>query len=201
MPDQGVRVVGIGQCRGRSGAAWTRRQLLRRGGTAAAVAAGLGVGGYEGVTRIWPARRPPAATVQRFVSRPDLAPPVVRVTGAADPSRHLFINAPNAGPGQGGALILDSRGDLVWFAPATPAASKMDVNTQTLDGQPVLTWWQGKVAEGYGKGEAIIADTSYRQTHTVRAVGGLLADLHEFVLTPQGTALITAFRTSQTRWA
>ena len=36
-------------------------------------------------------------------------------------------------------------------------------------------------------------DSSYRQIATVQAANGLSADLHEFQLTPRGTALITAY--------
>ena len=39
----------------------------------------------------------------------------------------------------------------------------------------------------------MIDDSSYRQMAVVRAANGLSADLHEFRLTPQGTALITAY--------
>jgi hypothetical protein len=176
----------------------TRRQLLTRAGAVAAGAAAVGIGGYAGVSSLGsPHRRAPL--VQRFVSRPDLAPPALQVTGAADASHHLFIAAANAGPGQGGAMILDPSGGLVWFGPDTSTERKMDFSTQTFGGQPVLTWWEGDVVDGYGKGQAVIADTSYRVRHVVRAVGDdLMVDLHEFTLTPQGTALITAFRTSRT---
>jgi hypothetical protein len=42
-------------------------------------------------------------------------------------------------------------------------------------------------------GEDEIYDSSYRPVATVRAANGLRADLHEFKLTPQNTALITAY--------
>ena len=40
----------------------------------------------------------------------------------------------------------------------------------------------------------MIYDTSYRPMAVVRAGNGYVADLHEFQLTPQGTALVTAHR-------
>lgn len=43
----------------------------------------------------------------------------------------------------------------------------------------------------------MIADSSYRVISTVEAGHGLRADLHEFVITPQDTALITAYRARQ----
>jgi hypothetical protein len=44
-----------------------------------------------------------------------------------------------------------------------------------------------------GIGTDQIYDSSYRRLATVTASGGLSADLHEFLLTPQGTALIAAY--------
>jgi hypothetical protein len=57
----------------------------------------------------------------------------------------------------------------------------------------VLTWWQGYSGAGVGAGEDMIYDSSYRQVAVVRAGNGLTADLHEFRLSPQDTALITAY--------
>jgi hypothetical protein len=58
----------------------------------------------------------------------------------------------------------------------------------------VLTWWQGVVSvHGFGRGQDVIADRTYSDIAHVRAGNGYQADLHEFQLTPQGTALITAY--------
>jgi hypothetical protein len=91
-------------------------------------------------------------------------------------------------------MIQDTRGRLVWFLPATATRRMFNLNAQAYRGQPVLTWFEGKVTGGHGEGAGVIADTSYRTIATVRAGHGLMADLHEFVLTPEGTALITAYR-------
>jgi Arylsulfotransferase (ASST) len=58
----------------------------------------------------------------------------------------------------------------------------------------VLTWWQGSASLGRGSGVDYVVDSSYRIIATVRAGNDLDADGHEFVLTPQGTALITIYR-------
>ena len=64
----------------------------------------------------------------------------------------------------------------------------------SYDGQPVLTWWQGRIPpQGFGQGEEIIDNSSYRQIGRVHAGNGYMADLHEFHITPQGTALLTVF--------
>src|SRR5262249_39131079 len=109
----------------------------------------------------------------------------------------MFLFTPNFGPGatgtsQQGLMILNGRGELSWFQPLEPAFANLRV--QTYQGQPVLTWWQGAFnPAGFGQGTGVIADTGYRQIATVTGANGLQADLHEFVLTPQGTALVTAY--------
>ncbi|HEY3976879.1 MAG TPA: arylsulfotransferase family protein [Streptosporangiaceae bacterium] len=172
---------------------WTRRQLLGGAG-----AAGIALAGCAGT-----APRPSPASrghdgLQHFVSRPDLTPPVLRVSGAApaDDSRLTFLNAPWTGTGHGGSMIHDSRGELIWLGPNTPAEHRMDFAVQAYRGKPVLTWWEGLLVNGWGLGRGVIADSSYRTAHVIRAARGLQADLHELFLTPQGTALITAYRTS-----
>ena len=92
-------------------------------------------------------------------------------------------------------MIMDTTGELVWFAPDTGAyQSKMDFQRQIYRGKPVLTWFQGRVVEGgYGEGVAIIADDSYRVTHTILAHNGLKVDEHEFNISPRGTALVSAY--------
>lgn len=175
---------------------WTRRQVLGQAGVALAGAAGLGLAGCaSAATR--PATRPARKSgVQSFVSRPDLSPPGVSVSGRVPASSpgYILLTPDGASPRQGGAMILDTRGDLVWFSPDSAGLTIVDLKVQTYRGKPVLTWYQGPIVEGHGEGVAVIADSSYRPLHTVRAARGLKVDLHEFVLTPQGTALITCYR-------
>ena len=45
---------------------------------------------------------------------------------------------------------------------------------------------------GYG-GDFVVADQSYREIASVRAGHGEHGDLHEFLLTSRGTALITIY--------
>jgi arylsulfotransferase ASST len=99
------------------------------------------------------------------------------------------------GPGQRGPLVVDDRGDLVWFKPVPRGEVATDVRVQTHRGRPVLTWWQGRYRSGHGCGAGVIADASYRTVATVRprGPGATCADLHEFLLTPRGTALMVAY--------
>ncbi len=129
-----------------------------------------------------------------FHSRPDLTPPAVEVTKQSGnvAAGDIFIT-PQQGPTQNGVMILNGQGALVWFQPIKPPNIAADLRVQRYQGKPVLTWWQGYSGAGVGAGEDLIYDSSYRQVAVVRAGNGLSADLHEFHLTPQGTALITAF--------
>ena len=146
-----------------------------------------------------PFTRRPAANrvsgdVTRYRSRPDLIPATLRVTRRSSraASGDIFV-APQYGPIQDGPMIFDANGGLVWFKPAPRSDWVTDFRTQTYGGKPVLTWWQGFVSAGVGVGEDEIFDSSYRPVAVVRAGNGLHADLHEFQLTPQGTALITSY--------
>jgi hypothetical protein len=61
-------------------------------------------------------------------------------------------------------------------------------------GEPVLAWWEGKILPtGYGQGEAVLLDRSYREVARVRAAGGRSMDLHALTVTPEGTALFTCY--------
>jgi Arylsulfotransferase (ASST) len=132
--------------------------------------------------------------VMRFHSRPDLVPASVSVrTPAADPSLGDVFVAPDAGPGQAGAMILSPDGQLVWFKPLPWGVKAFDLNVQTYHGSPALTWWQGHVVEYHGQGVGVIANAHYEPIAEVRAGNGLYADLHDFRITPQGTAWITAY--------
>ena len=159
----------------------SRREFLRAAGLGAA---GVLVLGGAGCSRSGAAQ----AKTSHFRSRPDLTPPVMSVTkarGAALAPGHLFVTA-------GGPLILDDQGSPIWVHPLTGKAAT-NLRVQTYHGQPVLTWWEGQTSVGYGAGEYVIADTSYRELRRVRAGNGEQGDLHEFVITPQGTALFSVY--------
>jgi Arylsulfotransferase (ASST) len=171
----------------------TRRQLLGRAGTAAtglALAGGLGeiVAGALAAPRFAPPRKP------KWHSRPDLEIPALTVTRnepgtAADP---IFIAPYNAPSGQAGAVIVDNNGQPIW---ENPLSGKVTTNfrVQRYRGAPVLTWWQGSIELGHGVGEYVIADTAYRTVRRVQAAHGLRGDLHEFLITPRDTALLTSY--------
>jgi hypothetical protein len=136
-----------------------------------------------------------SAEEQSFHSRPDLRPPVLTVTAdsPAVQAGDEFV-APYAGPGQAGPMIVEPDGALVWFKPLPTYTSATNLRVQQYEGKPVLTWWQGDISvHGFGRGEDFIYDDTYTEVAHVQAGNGDEADLHEFQLTPQGTALITAY--------
>jgi hypothetical protein len=131
-----------------------------------------------------------------FRSRPDLGPPAVDVTTRAHATApgYIFL-ASKKGPGQYSTMIVDDRGQLVWsrHLPSAPEKYPMDFKVQHYKGEPVLTWCESKVVGGHGFGEYVILDSSYREVTRVRAGNGYRGDHHEFLITPQGTALITIY--------
>ena len=154
----------------------TRRRFL---GTAAGGAAWVALAGTSGcgpVERALATASPAApGEAWSFRSRPDLPPPVITVrTQARDTAPGYVFVAPKNGPdekdpGQDGCVILDNDGQPVWLVLLQDEAlDVMDFKMQTYKGEPVLTWWEG-IHTGYGQGEYLILDNSYREVARVRA--------------------------------
>jgi hypothetical protein len=134
---------------------------------------------------------PPSRT---YHSRPDLKPPLVRIRTVAHNTApgYLFI-APKMVVAQAGPMIMDNRGEVVWFKPLN-TKGVTDFRVQHYRGKPVLTWWRGRVSNvGVGDGWYVIYDTSYRPIAEVRAGNGLVGDVHEFLITKNNTALFTVY--------
>ena len=165
-----------------------RYEALRR--SLSVVAAACLVAGCGG-TGSGAGAAPPS---QHFVSRPDLRPVPVSVPTPAHGTApgYVFV-APKKDVAQAGPLILDDRGQVVWFDPLE-THGVTDFRVQTYRGKRVLTWWQGQSDKGVGNGHYVIMDRRYRRIATVRAGNGLHGDIHEFLITPQDTALITVYR-------
>ena len=103
----------------------------------------------------------------------------------------LFL-APLSGPGQRGSLLLDRDGEPLWFKPSKPVVA-LNFRAAVYRGKPALTWWEGKTERGLGEGTHVILDQSYREVARIPAGGGRPSDLHEFLLTSRGTALVTSW--------
>ena len=200
------------------GSRFTRRSFLKALGAGAACLALTTAGGCEllGRTTKLGALRIPKANPLRapkvwplpsvspvlpkgvwaFRSRPDLSPAAAQLTTQAhDTAPSYIFLALKEGVGEHGPMILDDRGQLVWFSKHTRAR---DFKVQYFRGRPVLTWWEGRVVAGHGVGEYVILDDSYREIARVRAGDGYQGDLHEFLITPEDTALLTSYTPTRT---
>jgi Arylsulfotransferase (ASST) len=81
----------------------------------------------------------------------------------------------------------------VWFHPLQDEEQDaFNFRVQSYKGETVLTWWEGHHT-GFGQGEYVIFDHSYREITRVRAGNGYEGDHHEFLITPQDTALFTIY--------
>lgn len=146
--------------------------------------------------------------VWSFVSEPDLHPMKVQVnlikscakSGLVFVAPYAFSSDPMYG--QTGSLILEKNGNPVWFRPLSSRnLMNTDFRVQKLFGKSVLTFWQGTLVTppAYtnlpgGSSEPgscyYILDNTYRVIKTVEAQNGFTSDIHEFLITPQGTALL-----------
>jgi EmrB/QacA subfamily drug resistance transporter len=134
--------------------------------------------------------------VQHYLTQPTFTPSTLTVTTPAQPGAapgDLFL-APYQGNGSPGPMIVNQQAQLVWFHPLPAHEVATNFQVQSYEGKPVLTWWQGRVLQvGFGQGEDVIYNTSYQPVATIHAGNGYHADLHEILITPQGTAWIDAF--------
>lgn len=127
-----------------------------------------------------------------FHSAPSIHPPIVKASGRnPDPGAgDIFADAENSV--QAGPLIFDPSGQLLYFGGLHHAAA-FNVEVQNYQGQSALTYWQGYVSRGVGIGTDMIVGHNYQPIAQVNAGNGYQADLHEFQITAQGNAFITAY--------
>jgi hypothetical protein len=129
---------------------------------------------------------------------PTTPPPVTVLTGSASPSDGDIFISPfgDQGTYANGPEILNSHGQVVWFHAVPQGEEAADFRTQTYDGRPVLTWWQGTGLGGLSNGVDYIYNDRYQQIAEVQAGNGYSADGHEFLITPWNTALIVIYTTA-----
>jgi hypothetical protein len=127
--------------------------------------------------------------VWAFRSRPDLSPPAVEVTTQAHDTApgYIFVAPDKGDASQGGSMIVDDRGEVVWFRPLQGRYGRAhDLKVQSYRGKSVLTWMDGV-------NEYVIFDHSYREIARLSASNGYYGDHHEFLISPQDTALILIY--------
>ena len=139
-----------------------------------------------------------------FVSAPGLHPPELSVAQPTPNGRPLpgYIMVANfydvTKPpivGQSGPLILDSNLQPVWFRPVPTDVVASDLEAQTDDGKPVLSWWQGVVTAtgATNSGEDVVVNDHYQIVAKLRGVDGWVLTLHAFVISGHD-AWVTANR-------
>jgi hypothetical protein len=149
------------------------------------------------------------AEQQHFLSEPDIAPPKVAVTQSdAALEGDIFLDplpAPIIHPGGAkllefervgpdGLMILNPAGQLVWWHQLSDQEAAGALELVSYEGKPALSWWQGRVTEvANGEGEGIIVNAAYEKVATVLAGNGYRSDIHEFHVTPSGSAWIDAY--------
>jgi hypothetical protein len=164
---------------------------------------------FARVPPVLPLAQVQSPKLDHFVSAPEVLSPTITVLQRDDrlpgdifltplPSPVVHPGSSNvvsiAPVGPGGPMIIDGRGQLVWFRPLPAPEVAANLRVDTYGGRPVLTWWQGEVtAAAFGLGEGVITNASYRTVAVVRAGNGYAMDLHEFHLTPDGDALCTVY--------
>ena len=135
-----------------------------------------------------------SASSRSFLSLPGVKVPKVLVGSSAKQPAGLFFVTASGGTGETGPMIFDQAGQPVWFNPrtGTPTAN---LRVQRYRNQPILTWWEGSVANGYGQGNYIGVDQEYHEVFQLSLGNGLAGDLHEFLITEHDTALVCAYQT------
>src|ERR671920_2496 len=187
---------------------FTRRRFLSAMGAGATYLALTNVVGCHRSERVSQAKSPKGGTpsapkvlplpsaspahqeqVWAFRSRPDLSPPAVEVTTQAHDtaSGYIFVAPEKGGAWQGGSMIVDDSGEVVWFRPLQGRYGRAhDLKVQSYRGKSVLTWMDGVK-------EYVIFDHSYREIARLSAGNGHNGDHHEFLISPQDTALILIY--------
>jgi EmrB/QacA subfamily drug resistance transporter len=128
-----------------------------------------------------------------FASAPGLHPPKLTLERAAPGAQRLpgylmlanFFDVTHPPMvGQSGPLMLDSHLSPVWFAPVPSDLVASNLEAQTYDGRPVLTWWQGDVSAtgAINRGEDIVVDDHYRRMATLKGADGWVLTLHTMVI-------------------
>jgi hypothetical protein len=161
-----------------------RPRSWRRWAGAAAVA--IGVAG------------PAIGSNEAIAATPTAPPPVTILTSSHHIGRGDIFVTPTGDTTTyaNGSEILDRRGNVVWFHAAPQGLTDADFRTQTYEGRPVLTFWEGTGLGGLSSGTDYIYNDHYQQIATVQAGNGLSADGHEFLITPWNTALILSYTTA-----
>ena len=151
-------------------------------GAATAALAATSIGAYTTKNAFsfvaTPKLHPPKITIKRHAPTSKLAPGYLMLASFPDVTQNKLM------AGQSGPLIMDNQGQPVWFKPVPTNVVANNLTTQTYNGKPALSWWQG-VVNNQGailSGEDVVVDQRYKTVATLGAVDGWVPALHEFVV-------------------
>ncbi|KAK1149065.1 hypothetical protein N8T08_007742 [Aspergillus melleus] len=98
-----------------------------------------------------------------------------------------------AGVATPGPMIIDQDGHLVW---TKDYGKTYNLNVYRYRGQDYLTFWMGNDGiTGHGDGAYYMLDSNYQEAYKIRGANNLPADLHEFHITSNETAVFTIYET------
>lgn len=130
---------------------------------------------------------------QYYISS-DLRSPLAKVVqwdSTCDDGSLVLLTLDGNSVSNPGSMIVDMRGNLIWKS--DEYGMTMNAKIQTYQNQDYITFWSGDKLQESGLGMYYMLDSTYEIAHTVEAVGDVRGDLHEFKITPEGTALITIY--------
>ncbi|KAJ5279286.1 hypothetical protein N7478_004658 [Penicillium angulare] len=127
--------------------------------------------------------------------------------GQTEPG-YLFFAPQDILRGTGHPSIYSDDGQLVWQG---VNGNQSALQPQTLDGEPVIAYWEGYNGEGFGFGHISILNSSYDEIHRVTLdckeqnfvtifdpmIFNSCIDIHESQITDNGTLLVTAVNVTQ----
>lgn len=152
--------------------------------------------------------------VQSFRTTP-YQPPFLNVTKAGQTGfGYLFLAPIDYTRGSDALAIYSDDGQLVWYRPGSAGSDEIffTIHPQQWNCEPVLTYWEGAFhIEGYGYGAITILNSSYEEIGKVTLPSteentfktsssknySSYVDLHEDIITDEGTMLITAVNVTQ----
>jgi hypothetical protein len=132
---------------------------------------------------------------QTFFSRDGIESPrpnFMKPFTNCDDGSYLFVSL-RGNFAESKPYILDPAGNLVWTFDHY-VGEVYNLQVQEYKGKPYITYWAGDDSVGgHGAGKYYMLDEHYEEFKQITAANGLDADLHDFRITPNNTALITVY--------
>ncbi|KKK14755.1 hypothetical protein AOCH_005521 [Aspergillus ochraceoroseus] len=130
---------------------------------------------------------------ENYRSTPILGPSVnfIEQSSKCDDGQYILIALRGESVVTPGPTILDQNGHLVW---TKHYGQIYNLDVYAYQGEDYLTFWAGDdTLGGHGDGTYYMLDSSYNEAYKIRGPNGLPADLHEFHITRNGTAVFTVY--------